>query len=553
MINTEPAKTRSHNELIKEAIPTLAGTIAATLADPGADRFSEDDSQFIKFHGIYQQDDRDLRKTGKKYIFMVRGRLPGGLVHPDLYLAFDRLSESYGNQTLRVTSRQSFQFHGVVKSGLGPLMKGIHDSLCTTLAACGDVSRNVMAPSTPSVSPAADLVLQDAKRLSDSLLPSTEAYHAIWVDGVQLDLADPKNKEFVDPLYGKTYLPRKFKIGMAIPPLNDVDVFTHCMGLIAIVHEGRLEGYNLTAGGGMGMSHGNAETYPRVADVVGFLTPDQVVEVAKAVLTVHRDFGDRSNRKHARLKYVIAERGVDWFRGELEKRLGFPLKAAKPFEFKQQGDLFGWHQQSDGKWFLGLYIQAGRLADVGTTRLKTALRSVVATFRPEVRLTPSQNLLLAGIHESDRAAISTVLAKHGVDIQNQATALHRASMACVSLPTCGLALAESERFLPSLLSRLDQLLAETGLPGEEIVIRMTGCPNGCVRPYMAELGFVGKAPGKYQIYVGGNESSTRMNRLYRDGVREADLEQELRPVFQRFKQERQPCERFGDWSFHALR
>ena len=537
----------SHNEIIKEECPTLAGTLASTLADPATDRFSEDDQQFLKFHGAYQQDDRDKRKTGKQYIFMVRGRLPGGIVSPAHYLAFDRLSSQYANNTLRITSRQGFQFHGVVKSNLGKLIRGIHESLCTTLAACGDVNRNVMAPPTPSTSPLNDRVLQDARRLSDALLPVTPAYHEIWIDGVQLNLSDPKNKDFTDPLYGKTYLPRKFKIAFAIPPLNDTDVFSNCMGLIAIGEGNHLQGYNLTAGGGLSMTHGNAATYPRLADVVGFFTPEHIETVAKSVLTLFRDFGDRTNRKHARLKFVLQERGVDWFRTELEKRIGFPLEPAKPFQFSHQGDIPGWRPQSDGNLFLGLYVETGRIRDKEGCQMKTALKKVVEQFGVGVRLTAYQNLILTGVAPSQREPISKILAEHGIPVENQATPVRRSSMACVALPTCGLALAESERVFPELLGKFDSLLGELGLAAEDLIVRMTGCPNGCARPYLAEIGFVGKAPNKYQIYLGGNSSGTRLNRLYKDGVHFNSLTEELRPLLARFVQERNQGERFGDW------
>jgi sulfite reductase (NADPH) hemoprotein beta-component len=541
----------SHNEVIKEANPTLAGTIKQTLLNSAVDRFSEDDAQFLKFHGIYQQDDRDSRKSGKKYIFMVRGRLPGGVVHPDLYLTYDRLAHDYGNDTLRITSRQGFQFHGVVKGTLGPLMKGINEALATTLAACGDVNRNVMAPPTPSTSPLVERVHEDARLLSRALLPKTKAYHQIWVNGQELDLGN-EEKGFIDPLYGKTYLPRKFKTAFAIPPLNDIDVFTNCLGFIAIGEGNKLLGYNLIAGGGLGMSHGNAQTFPRVADVIGFLSPEHVEAAAKAVVTIHRDFGDRTNRKHARLKYVLEDRGVPWFREEVERRAGIKLESPRPFKFTKQGDLFGWHKQYDGKLFLGLYVETGRIKNADGYKLKAAVREIVERFQTEVRLTPSQNLLLTNVEPRDQVAITRILAEHNIPVENQATIVRRASMACPALPTCGLALAESERLLPDLLTRIENLLTEVGLPDEEIIVRMTGCPNGCARPYMAEIGFVGKSPNKYQIYLGGNESSTRLNRLFKESVQTASIIDELRPVLSRYAKERQDSERFGDWCERVL-
>ncbi|MBI5384393.1 MAG: NADPH-dependent assimilatory sulfite reductase hemoprotein subunit [Verrucomicrobia bacterium] len=542
-----PAKV-SANESLKAGSPTLSGTIAQTLADPNTDHFSDDDNQFLKFHGIYQQDDRDLRKTGKKYILMVRLRLPGGVMTPAQYLACDDLATRYANNTLRVTSRQGFQFHGVVKGGLQALVKSINDALLTTLAACGDNNRNVMAPPTPPTNDLGQLVHKHAREVAAAVSPRTPAYHSIWIDGVALNLDEPANRDFVDPLYGKTYLPRKFKIGFAIPPLNDMDIFTNCCGFIAIADAGgKLLGYNLTAGGGMGRSHGNEATFPRVADVIGFLPPDKVVDVAKTVLTIHRDFGSRSDRKHARLKYVLADRGAAWFREELERRLGFRLEDAKPFEFTKQGDAFGWHRQADGRLFLGLFVETGRIIDKEGWRMKTALRKVVSKYQPEVHLTPANNVLLTNIGAEHQGAITQLFADHGVKIENQGSILRRASMACVALPTCGLALAESERYLPDLITRIEALLSEVGLGDHEITIRMTGCPNGCARPYMAEIGFVGKAPGRYQIWLGGNEPSTRRNRLWKDNVKDPDIITELRPLFTRYAQERTSGERFGDW------
>jgi sulfite reductase (NADPH) hemoprotein beta-component len=442
MINPSVPPKLTRNEGLKEGCPTLAGNISHTLADSAAERFSDDDYEFLKFHGIYQGDDRDKRKVAKQYIYMVRGRLPGGAVLPKVYLAFDKLCGEYGNNTLRITTRQGFQFHSVTKGHLGPLMRSLNDAMATTIAACGDVNRNVMAAPTPATSLLVDEVQHHAKLVSDALLPKTPAYHQIWVEGVQLNLAET-DTTYVDPLYGKTYLPRKFKIAFAIPPLNDIDIFTNDCGFIAISENGRLAGYNLTAGGGMGLSHGNAATFPRLADVIGFITPNQVIETAKAVVTVHRDFGDRTNRKHARLKYVIAERGVDWFRQELEKRTGFKLGAAHPYEFTRQGDLYGWHKQFDERYFLGLFVQNGRIKDAGDYRLRTALRRIVEEFQPELRLTASQNILLVNIEAQNRAPITKILAEHGIAVDSQGTVISRASIACPALPTCGLALAES--------------------------------------------------------------------------------------------------------------
>jgi len=548
-MSAETPTKLTHNEDIKAAIPTLAGTIAATIADPTTDHFSEDDNQFLKFHGSYQQDDRDLRKTGKKYIMMIRGRIPGGVMTAKQYGVFDALATQYGNDTLRITTRQSIQFHGIVKNDFRPVVKAINECLLSTLAACGDVNRNVLAPPTPAYTKAREQVYADAHKVALALAPQTPAYHAIWIDGVQLDNEAAENKNFVDPLYGKTYLPRKFKIAFVIPPVNDLDIYTNCLGLIAIVENDKLVGYNLAVGGGMGRSHGNEATYPRLADVIGFFTPDKIVDVAKAVLTIHRDFGDRTDRKHARLKYVVAERGVKFMQDEVNRRAGLALAPAKAYSFTTTSDLLGWRKAVDGSNFLGVFVESGRVKGVQ----KKALREVADKFpKIEFRLTANQNVILANVSDADKAGINAVLTVHGLKTENQATVLHAAAMACPSLPTCGLGLAESERMLPGFIDRIEKLLAETGLAGEEIIIRSTGCPNGCARPYMAEIGFVGKAPGRYQVWFGGDVAGTRLNKVWKDMLKEADLETEFRPVFTRFAKERHAGERFGDWCDRVL-
>ena len=534
----------THNEEIKDAIPTLAGTIAATFNDPANDHFSDDDNQFLKFHGSYQQDDRDLRKTGKKYIMMIRGRIPGGVMTPKQWITFDELATHYGNNTLRITTRQSIQFHGVVMAGLRPLVAKINESLLSTLAACGDVNRNVLAPPTPAYTKAREEVFADCHKVALALAPQTKAYHSIWIDGVQLDNDATENKNFVDPLYGKTYLPRKFKIAFAIPPTNDLDIFTNCLGFIAIIENDQLVGYNLCVGGGLGRSHGNEQTYPRLADVIGFFTPDKLVDVAKAVLTIHRDFGDRTDRKHARLKYVVAERGVKFMQDEVNSRAGITLAPAQPYKFTTMQDILGWSKAVDGSWFLGLFVNMGRVKDAQ----KSALRQVAEKFPDiEFRLTANQNVILADVSDAGKTAITALLNAAAVKTENQTTVLHAASMACPSLPTCGLGLAESERYLPGLIDRLEKVCADLGLGGEEIIIRSTGCPNGCARPYIAEIAFVGKAPGRYQVWLGGNASGTRLNRVWKDVIKDPDMETELRPVLTRFAQERNGRERFGDW------
>jgi len=436
-----------------------------------------------------------------------------------------------------------------VKSGLRPLVKAINESLLSTLAACGDVNRNVLAPPTPAYTKARQRVYEDCVRVADALRPQTKAYHSIWIDGVQLNNESPENKDFVDPLYGKTWLPRKFKTAFVIPPVNDLDVLTNCLGFIAIVENDKLVGYNLAIGGGMGRSHGNEVTYPRLADVIGFLTPDRVVDVAKAIVTIHRDFGDRADRKHARFKYVVAERGADWTRAEVEKRAVIKLAPVRPYQFATMSDLYGWHRAVDGNWFFSLFVETGRVKGAQ----KIALRQIAERFPAiEFRLTTNQNVILANVTDADKAPITTLLASHGVKTEKQASVMHAAAMACPALPTCGLALAESERMLPGLVDRIETLCAEVGLGGEEIIIRSTGCPNGCARPYTAELAFVGKAPGRYQVWLGGNTAGTRLNRVWKDVMKETDLETELRPVLLRFAKERNAGERFGDWVARAM-
>jgi sulfite reductase (NADPH) hemoprotein beta-component len=539
--------------LLKERNPTLAGTIAQSLADAGTDRFSEEDSQLLKFHGVYQQHDRDRRKTSRDNILMVRLRLPGGALTPAQYLACDELATRFANNTLRITSRQSFQFHQVRKANLRSLLQGLHETGLSTLAACGDVNRNVIAPPATAGDQLGALVQTHARQVARALAPRTPAYPAIWVGGVALGREEPANLEFADPLYGKTYLPRKFKIAFAVPPVNEGDVFAHCCGFIAITGPDReLLGYNLTVGGGMGRSHGNAATFARLAEVIGFLPPDRVTDTARAVLTIHRDFGGRADRKHARLKYVLADQGAAWFRAEFERRLGFALEAARPFKFERQGDVFGWHARADGRLALGLFVETGRIKDRDGWRMKTALREIVRQYQPEVRLTPANNLILAPLAPEGRDEITSLLAAHGVNLAHQGSRLRLASMACVSLPTCGLGLAESERYLPELITQMETLLAETGLGDQEMTVRMTGCPNGCARPYLAEIGLVGRAPGRYQVWLGGNASGTRLNRVWRESVPDSSIIAELGVVLRRYARERLAGERFGDWVARVL-
>ena len=563
-------KPLAKNELLKAEKPDLRGTIRETLANPEADRFSGDDEQFIKFHGIYQQDDRDKRKTGKEYSVMVRTRQTGGIVPAAQYLVYDELARRFANGTLRITSRQTFQFHGVLQRGIGPLIKSINEALSTTLATCGDVNRNVTAPTAPPVDSITQAIEDDAFAVTTVLLPRTTAYHSIWVDGVQLDLglgavvarargdqpnpyAPPPAEDDAsgipaDPLYGKTYLPRKFKTGFALPPNNDTDIFTNDLGWVAIVENGKLIGYNLLAGGGLGTSHGNKQTYPRLADVIGFVPRAQLVAASVAVVETHREWGDRTDRKHARLKYVLQEKGVAWFKDQLAARLGAPLAPARPFAFVGQGDPFGWFRQAEGLSYLGLFVETGRIKDAGDYRLMTALRLIAERYGATFRLSATQNLILSDIKDSDKAAIDALLREHGCASVFAPGLIRGRGMACPALPTCGLSLAESERVFPRLLERIAEAQDGAGVGGEELVVRMTGCPNGCARPYSAEIGIIGKAPGKYNVLLGGNRQGTRLARNWRESVPIDEIPTALGELFQRYSHERVNGQGFGDWT-----
>jgi len=550
--DTADPKPPSKVEGLKEASNYLRGTLAASLQDRSTGAISDDDTTVSKFHGIYQQDHRDQRNERKKaglekaFIFMIRVRVPGGVCTPEQWLKIDALADRYGSHTLKLTTRQAFQLHFITKDVLKTTMQGIDNAVLDCIAACGDVNRNVMANPNPWQSALHGPVLDDARAVSTHLTPQTRAYHEIWLDGEKVT---PDDEE--EPIYGKTYLPRKFKTGFAVPPSNDIDVYTQDLGFIAIGEEGRLLGYNLSVGGGLGMSHGDTKTYPRLANVIGYLPRAKVVEVAEKVLTVQRDFGDRTNRKHARLKYTIEDRGVDWFKNELESRLGWKLGETRPFEFTSSGDRYGWTKGTDGNWHYGLFIQNGRLRDTEELPAKTGLREIAKIHTGDFRLTANQNLVIGGVTEDQKPRIEALLKEYKLDIPERITGLRLNSMACVALPTCGLALAESERYLPSLISELDQIIEECGLRESEIVIRMTGCPNGCARPYLGEIGFVGRAPGKYNIYLGAAFDGSRLNKLYKPSVKSEEIVNELAPIIRRYATERQEGERFGDFTIRA--
>jgi sulfite reductase (NADPH) hemoprotein beta-component len=549
---------RARNEFIKENSRYLRGTIVDGLSHVETGAIAEDDTQLLKFHGSYMQDDRDYRgerakkKLEKAYSFMIRLRIPGGVVTPKQWLQLDDIAMRYANHTLRLTTRATFQYHGVIKSNLKRTMQAINTAALDTIAACGDVNRNVMSAANPFLSRAHMTAYDLAKRISDHLLPRTGAYHEIWLDGKTVTEKGGKALPDTEPLYGTHYLPRKFKTVIAVPPDNDVDVYAHDLGYIAIVEKGEVVGWNITVGGGMGMTHGELDTFPRTADLLGFCTPDQAVDVGEKVMTVQRDWGNRELRKNARLKYTIERVGLDKFRAEVEKRLGYKLGKPRPFKFSSTGDVIGWRQSEEGKgadkkWHLTLYIENGRIKDTKTMKLRSALRSIAEMGGLDFVLTANQNLVLANVSAKAKAKIEAIFKDAGVPLR-ASSGLRRNAMACVALPTCGLALAESERFLPTVVDKLEEVLEEVGLKDDDIVIRMTGCPNGCARPYLAEIGLVGRNPGLYNLYLGAAFDGTRLSKLYAENADEAKIIALLTPLLKRYAKDRKAGERFGDFT-----
>jgi sulfite reductase (NADPH) hemoprotein beta-component len=549
MSDTNQPKKLSKNESIKEESDYLRGTIAESLSDTSTGAISPNDSQLTKFHGTYLQDDRDKRtalikeKKEKAFSFMIRIRVAGGVCTPEQWIGIDRLSDKFADGTLKLTTRQAFQLHGVLKGNLKQTMKEINDTLLDTLAACGDVNRNVMSPSNPFESSLHGEALGLAREIHDHLTPRTSAYAEIWLDGEKTAVGE----ETIEPIYGKTYLPRKFKIAIALPPRNDVDVFSNDLGFVGIVENGRISGYNVLVGGGLGMTHGKTTTFPRVADVIGFCRRDQAVQVSEEIVKVQRDFGNRSDRRNARLKYTIEAHGVDWFKNELHARLGWNLEESRDFSFDSTTDRYGWSEDADGKWAYGLFVEGGRLRDAGQALEKAAMREIAAEIPCEFRLTANQNLVIARVSVEDKEKVRDILVRHGVRNPTDLSALRLNSISCTALPTCGLALAESERYLPGLIDELDQVIEELGLKDESIAIRSTGCPNGCGRPYLGEIGLVGKAPGKYNLYLGAGLDGTRLNKLYRQAITNDEIVSELKPVLEDYAGNRGDGERFGDF------
>jgi sulfite reductase (NADPH) hemoprotein beta-component len=543
----------SRNERIKEASDYLRGTLAHGLTEEITGGIVEDDQQLVKFHGMYLQDDRDLRpertrkKMEKAFAFMIRVRIPGGVLSAEQWLALDKVAREFGNRTMRLTTRQTVQLHGVIKSNVKSTIRAIDAVVLNSIAACGDINRNVMCCVTPEQSRAHAGALALAEAITDHLMPRTPAYREIWLDGEKIAGGE---EEVVEPIYGKTYLPRKFKVVVAVPPSNDVDVFAHDLGFIAIADAaGDIAGWNVTVGGGMGMTHGEPDTYPRTADLLGFCQTKNAVAIAEAVVTVQRDWGDRTNRKHARLKYTIEDRGLDAFRAEVERRANVTFVPAKQFRFTSTGDRYGWSDAGNGKAHLTLFVQNGRLADGDAAAQLSALRRIAQIHGGDFRITPNQNLIVANVVTEKQAQIQELARE--AQLLAPWSGLRRNAMACVALPTCGLALAESERYMPELLDALDVRLAAHGLSADDIVIRMTGCPNGCARPYLAEIGLVGKGPGRYNLYLGAAFDGSRLNKLYGEDLDHAGIVAALDPLFAAYARERQPGERFGAFTIRA--
>ena len=541
------------NETIKIRSNYLRGTIKEGLADLSTGAMSEDDQQLLKFHGTYQQDDRDLRpnrrkhKLDKAYSFMIRIRVPGGVATPQQWLETDRLATQFANSTIKLTTRQAFQFHGIIKSNLKRTIAEINQAAMDTIAACGDVNRNVMCNPNPYLSGVHAEVLKVSQQISDHLTPATRAYHEIWLDGEKVE----SSEEDFEPIYGKTYLPRKFKITVAVPPSNDVDIYANCLSFIAIVEGGKLVGFNVAVGGGMGMTHGAEDTYPRLADVIGFCTVDQVTDVAEKVVLVQRDFGCRTERKHARMKYTVDDHGADWILAKLNEYLGYDLEPVREFKFEDNGDRYGWVEGVNGKWNLTLFIQGGRVLDTPSYPMRTGLREIAKIHDGDFRLTANQNLMIANISAAKRPEIEKLLEQYGIKDSHLESALRLNSLACVALPTCALSLAESERYLPSLLTELEEVIEESGLRHDAITIRMTGCPNGCARPYISEIGFVGRSPGCYNVYLGGGFAGQRLSKMYRENFPGTEIKELLAPIIRRYAKERDAGERFGDFCIRA--
>ncbi|WP_345867568.1 assimilatory sulfite reductase (NADPH) hemoprotein subunit [Shewanella algae] len=547
----------SANEHIKTDSDYLRGTIREGLGTEVTGAFSDDDQQLIKFHGFYQQDDRDLRNERKEqkleplYSFMLRARVPGGVCTPAQWLGVDKIaSELTSSNSIRLTTRQTFQYHGIPKRNLKTIIQGLDREALDSIAACGDVNRNVMCNPNPVESKLHQQAYFWAKKLSDHLLPHTRAYAEIWLDEEKLLSTEDEQPAKVEPVYGKTYLPRKFKMAVAVPPDNDVDVYTNDLGFIAVAQEGELVGFNLVAGGGMGSTHGEVETFPRLADDFGFIKAEDTIKFAEAVMTVQRDWGNRSNRKRSRLKYTIVDHGFEAFKAEVEKRAGVKFAPKREVVIGDRGDRYGWVKGIDNHWHLTLFIEGGRVKDTQGKLLQTGLREIAKIHKGDFRMTSNQNIIIAKVADEDRAEIEALARKHGL-MGQVITATRGHSIACVALPTCALAMAEAERYFPEFIDHVDALQAKHAIGEQAIVVRMTGCPNGCARPFAAEIGFVGKAPGRYNMYLGASFEGTRLNKMYRENIQEAEILSELDNLFGRYAAERETGESFGDFTVRA--
>ncbi|MCY0091153.1 MULTISPECIES: assimilatory sulfite reductase (NADPH) hemoprotein subunit [Bacillus amyloliquefaciens group] len=549
-----PEGPPSDVEEIKEKSDYLRGTLKEVMLDRISAGIPDEDNRLMKHHGSYLQDDRDLRNERQKqklepaYQFMLRVRMPGGVSTPEQWLVMDELAQKYGNNTLKLTTRETFQMHGILKWNMKKTIQKINAALLDTIAACGDVNRNVMCASNPHQSEIHAEVYEWSKKLSDDLLPRTRAYHEIWLDEERV--AGTPDTE-TEPMYGPLYLPRKFKIGIAVPPSNDIDVFSQDLGFIAIVEEGRLIGFNVAIGGGMGMTHGDTATYPQLSKVIGFCKPEQLYDVAEKTITIQRDYGNRSVRKNARFKYTVDRLGLENIKAELENRLGWQLDEAKPYHFDHNGDRYGWVKGVKGKWHFTMFIEGGRVTDYENYKLMTGLREIAKVHTGDFRLTSNQNLIIGNVSSQKKKQISALIEQYGLTDGRQHSALRRSSMACVALPTCGLAMAEAERYLPKLIDKIEDIVDENGLRDEEITIRMTGCPNGCARHALGEIGFIGKAPGKYNMYLGAAFDGSRLSKMYRENIGEEEILSELRTILPRYAKEREEGEHFGDFVIRA--
>lgn len=540
-------------EDIKAESNYLRGSLKETMEYPISSGIPDWDNRLMKFHGSYLQDDRDQRlererkKLEPAYQFMVRVRMPGGVVTPHQWTKMDYLTEKFGNQTIKLTTRQAFQMHGILKWNMKSNMQEINSVLLDTYAACGDVNRNVMCNANPYQSKLHAEVFEWSQKISDHLLPNSNAYHELWLDGEKI--VDTQEEQ--EPIYGALYLPRKFKIGISIPPANDVDVFSQDIGLIAVVENDELIGFNVAIGGGMGMTHSDTATYPQLGRIIGYVAKEQVVEVCEKIMTVQRDYGNRSVRKNARFKYTVDRLGVPWVKEEIERRIGYSFEEARPYKFEHSGDRYGWIKGEDGLWHFTLFIQNGRIKDFEGYPLKTGLREIAKVHTGEFRLTGNQNLVIAKVSSQKKRKINDLIEQYNITDGERYSALRRNAIACVSLPTCGLAMAEAERYLPSLVTKIEVLLEEAGLQEQDIIIRMSGCPNGCSRAALGEIGFIGKGPGKYNMYLGASFVGDRLNKIYRENIGEAEILEALKPIINHYAKERLDDEHFGDFVIRA--